>query len=337
MIPAPNSGSAMAEEKRTHRQRLAKLSEVFGRRQEIARQSGKKHDVSINKICAEAGVDKVYLHGYRLNEDSPERAEYLAFRQEVLGFQKSLGAGHEKSEGKRELEELRLRYNALLSDCEPLQRELAYYKAQSSNDLGELDHNRSRMTQLLAKIVELENALANIQKQGNVAGAIAARIQKHVVSPDNFRTVGGRYKIGSKAQENEAWGNAYRKLEELLSRKLKMRLYVLVGLPCSGKSTWVEEGTVATDRHPVIFDATNLTSVDRCRFVHSLSRFTDLPKVCVYFDTDMEVIRERNRMLRTGGKQMTDDDLTLLHSKLEKPDPYEETWIDELIVVRDRG
>lgn len=327
----------MADEKRTHKQHLAKLREVFGRRQEIARQSGKKHDVSIAKICADADVDKVYLHGFRLKKDSSDRAEYIAFREEVLEFQKNLGAGVEKSEDKRQLEELNKRYTALLSDCEPLQRELAYYKAQSSNDGGELDHNRERMTQLLAKVAELENTIANTPKQGNVSGAIAARIQKHVVSPDNFRAVGGRYKIGSKAQENEAWGNAYKKLEELLSRNLKMRLYLLVGLPCSGKSAWVEEGTVAIDRHPVIFDAMNLTSVERSRFVHSLSRFADLPKVCVYFDTDMEVIRERNRTLRTAGKQMTDDDLTMLHSKVEKPDPYEEMWIDELIVVRHRG
>ncbi len=327
----------MVEEKRTHKQRLAKLREVFGRRQEIARQSGKKHDVSIAKICAEADVDKVYLHGYRLKEDAPERAEYIAFKEEVLEFQKNLGAGIEKSEDKIELEELKRRYAALLCDCEPLQRELAYYKAQSSNDLGELDHGRERMTQLLAKIADLESTHVNTPKQGNVAGAIAARVQKHVVSPDNLRTVGGRYKFGSKAQESEGWANAYEKLEELLSRKLKMRLYILVGLPCSGKSTWIAEGTVPTDRHPVIFDATNLTSVDRCRFVHSLVRFTDLPKVCVYFDTDMEIIRERNRTLRTAGKQLTDDDLTELHSKLEKPDPYEETWIDELIVVRYRG
>lgn len=327
----------MSDEKRTHKQHLAKLREVFGRRQEIARQSGKKHDVSIAKICADAGVDKVYLYGFRLKEDAPDRAEYNSFREEVLEFQKKLSAGIEKSDDKRQLEELNRRYHALLSDCEPLQRELAYYKAQSSNDVGELDHNRERMTQLLAKVAELENTIANTPKQGNVAGAIAARIQKHVVSPDNFRTVDGRYKLGSKAQENEAWENAYKKLDELLSRKLKMRLYILVGLPCSGKSTWVEEGTVATDRHPVIFDATNLSSTDRSRFVHSLSRFTDLPKVCVYLDTDMEIIRERNRTLRTAGKQMTDDELTLLRAKLEKPDPYEETWIDELIMVRYRG
>ncbi len=326
----------MSEQKRTHKDRLAKLRQVFGKRQEVARQSGKKHDVSIAKICADAGVDKVYLHGYRLKEDAPERTEYLAIKQEILAFQKNLSAGIEKSDDKIRLDDLERKYNALLSDVEPLQRELAYFKAQSSNDLGELDHKRDRMSQLLARIAELESQLATAPKATNLAGGIAARVQKHVVSPDKFRIVGGQYKKGSKKQEQEAWGHAYKKLEELLSRKLKMRLYILVGLPCSGKSTWVDEGIVASDRHPVIFDATNLSSTDRYRFVHSLSRFTDLPKVCVFFDTDMEIIRERNRTQRTSDKRMSDDDLTLMNSRLEKPDPYEESWIDELIVVRYR-
>lgn len=327
----------MTEEKRTHKERLATLRQIFGTRQEIARQSGKKHDVSIAKICANAGVNKIYLHGYRLKDDSPEKSEYLAIKNEILEFQRNLGTGVEKSNDKIIADELSAKYKALLSDVEPLQRELAYYKAQSSSDLGDLDYQRDRMTQLLAKIAELENALANTPKATNLTGGIAARVQKHVVSPDNFRIVGGQYKKGSKKQEQEAWGNAYKKLEELLSRKLKMRLYILVGLPCSGKSTWVEEGIVASDRHPVFFDATNLSSTDRYRLVYSLSRFSDLPKVCVFFDTNMEIIRERNRTQRSSDKRMSDDDLTLMNSLLERPDPYEETWIDELIVVRFHG
>lgn len=327
----------MSAEKRTHKERLATLRQVFGRRQEIAKQSGKKHDVSIAKICADAEVDKIYLHGYRLKDDSPEKAEYLALKNEILEFQQNLGAGINKSDDRIRADELETKYKALLSDVEPLQRELAYYKAQSANDLGELDHKRDRVSQLLARIAELESVLATAPKATNLTGNIAARVQKHVVSPDNFRMVGGQYKKGSKKQEQEAWGNAYKKLEELLSRKLKMRLYILVGLPCSGKSTWVEEGIVASDRHPVFFDATNLSSTDRYRLVYSLSRFTDLPKVCVFFDTDMEIIRERNRTQRSSEKRMSDDDLTLMNSQLEKPDPYEETWIDELIVVRFHG
>jgi hypothetical protein len=150
----------MSAEKRTHKERLAKLRQVFGQRQEIARQSGKKHDVSIAKICADADVDKIYLHGYRLKDGSPEKAEYLALKKEILEFQKNLGAGREKSDDKIRVDELETKYRALLSDVEPLQRELAYYKAQSSNDLGELDHNRDRTIQLLARIADLESTFA---------------------------------------------------------------------------------------------------------------------------------------------------------------------------------
>ena len=323
-----------ADLKRTHAERLADLREAFGRRKEIARSSAKKHDVSIAKICADAQVDKVYLFGHRLRQDDPARVKYLALRDEILEFQKSLAAGQEKTEDRRRLEEFQRKYEALLSDIEPLQRELAYFKAQSSNDFGELDHSRDRITQLLARIADLENKLATAPKAASVGGGIASRVQKHVVSPDAFRVVGGKYRIGTRKQEEEAWGKAYKKLEELLGRNLKMRLYVLVGLPCSGKTTWAEDAEVATDRHPVVWDATNLASMDRYRLVVSLSRFQDLPKTCVYFDTDMEIIRERNRTLRMSDKRMSDDDLTEMNSRLQRPDPYEEVWIDELIVVR---
>lgn len=327
----------MSDTKRTHRERLSALREAFGRRKEIARGSGKKHDVSIAKICAEAQVDKVYLFGHRLQEGDKDRAAYLKLRVEILEFQKNLTAGMEKSQDKRDAEELEKKYNALLADIEPLQRDRAYLRAQSSNDAGERGRNRDCETELLARIAQLESDLSHAPKPTNLAGGIAARVQTHVVSPDAFRIVGGKYHIGSKKHEAEAWGKAYEKLEELLSRKLKMRLFILVGLPCSGKSTWTQEGSMRMDRHPVIFDATNLTCMDRAHLVSSLARFKDLPKTCVYFDADMSIIRERNRTLRTADKRMSDDDLSRMQDRLEKPDPYEESWIGELIMVRPHG
>jgi predicted kinase len=327
----------MSDTKRTHRERLSALREAFGRRKEIARGSGKKHDVSITKICADAKVDKVYLFGHRLQDGDKNKGAYLKLRDDILKFQENLAAGAEKSQDKRDAEELEEKYNALLADVEPLQRDLAYLRAQSSNDAGERSRTRNRETELLARIAQLESDLSHAPKATNLSGGIAARVQTHVVSPDAFRIVGGKYRVGSKKHEAEAWAKAYEKLEELLSRKLKMRLYLLVGLPCSGKSTWAQEGSLRTDRHPVIFDATNLTSMDRARLVSSLARFKDLPKTCVYFDTDMAIIRERNRTLRTADKRMSDDDLSRMRDQLERPDPYEEAWIDELIVVRHHG
>jgi len=324
----------MKDGKRTHQERLSALREVFGRRKELARSSGKKHDVSITKICNDADVDKTYLFGHRLQEGDKFRDAYLKLRDDILRFQKDLEKGLEKTEDRKAAEDWEKKYNALLCSVGPLQQERVYLKAQSTIDMEEADRKRDRETELHAMVVKLKNDLANTPKVTNLAGGFADRIQANVVSPDAFRVVGGKYRIGSLKQEEAAWAAAYQKLEELLSRKLKMRLYVLVGLPCSGKSTWAQVATLRMDRHPVIWDATNLTSVDRHRLVATLGRFKDLPKTCVYFQTDMEVIRERNRTLRTADKRMSDDELTRMRDNLQKPDPYEEDWIEELMVVR---
>lgn len=325
----------MTEVKRSHKERQAKLREIFGKRKEIARQSGKKHDVSIAKICKEADVDKTYLFGHRLKDDSPDKQEYLAIRDDIIEFQRNLGEGLEKSDNQNELVTLTAKYEALLSDVEPLQRQLAYYKVDANNTLGEINKRGDILTNLLARNAQLQAQLEILPRATNVTGGTSARVQRNVVCPDDFRIVGGKYLKGTQASENEAWASAYKKLEELLARDLKMRLYILVGLPCSGKSTWVRECNLVSDRHPVIFDATNLSSVERFRLVTSISRFSDIPKTCVFFDTDMEIIRERNRTHRaTSEKRMTDMDLTLMKSRLERPDVYEEKWIDELVVVR---
>jgi predicted kinase len=324
-------------EKRSHKERLTKLREVFGKRKEIARQSGKKHDVSIAKICKDAGIDKTYLFGHRLKDDSPEKQDYLAIKAEIIEFQKNIGFGLEKSEEQKEIVILKAKYEALLSGVEPLQRQLAQFKTEASTTLGRIDKQGDLLTNLLARNSQLQAQLDNAPKATNITERTSARVQKNVVCPDDFRIVGGKYSKGNQSTENEAWARAYRKLELLLGRDLKMRLYILVGLPCSGKSTWVNESTLASDRHPVIFDATNLSSIERFRLITTISRFSDLPKTCVFFDTDMEVIRERNRTLRsTIEKRMTDVDLTLMNSRLERPDIYEETWIDELMVIRYR-
>lgn len=324
----------MKDLKVTHDDRLSKLRVIFGVRQEIARNTGKKHDVSISKICSDAKVDKIYLFGHRLKEGNPIRAKYLALKEEILQFQKDLVAGTEKTEERKKAEHFEAMFNCLLADIEPLQRELAFLKSNAGSDQDKLETNRQRITELLARIADLESKLANCSKSSKVPGNLSPVPQKHLVSPHLFQVNLGINTPESRTAEQIAWGKAYKKLEQLLSRNLKMRLYILVGLPCSGKTTWAEEVALSNDRHPVIWEAANLTSMERYKFIVSLSRFTDLPVTCVYFETDMEIIRERNRTLRSAEMQINEDDLFTMNNILERPDPYQEKWIDALIIVR---
>lgn len=318
----------------THKDRIKKIHEEFGVAKERARSTGSVNECSINKICKNAGISKSYLHGHRLKDDDPDKAEYLKLKDEINTFRGNFKSSNNISVEKSELNELQKRYDSLLKSVNPLIRELQQLKQSESTASGSYKDSMDSKTLLLAKIQQLEEQLAAAPASTNVVGAMQRRVTRSIVSPDKYRMVAGRYQVGNKKAEQEAWTQSYKTLDNLLSRPLKMRLYILVGLPCSGKTTWAENANLEGDRHPVVFDATNLKEADRVRLVASLGRYEDLSKYCVYFDVDMADIRRRNRETRTADKQITDDDLAVMKQELEKPDAYTEEWIEHLIVVR---
>jgi len=318
----------------THKDRIKKIYEEFGVAKERARSTGSVNECSINKICENAGISKSYLHGHRLKDDDPDKTAYLKLKDEINTFRGNFKSSNIVSVEKSELNELQKRYDSLLKSVNPLVRELQQLKQSESAASGSYKDSMDSKTLLLAKIQQLEEQLAAAPTSANVVGAMQRRVARSIVSPDKYRMVAGRYQMGNKKSEQEAWTQTYKTLDNLLSRPLKMRLYILVGLPCSGKTTWAENSDLEGDRHPVVFDATNLKEADRARLVASLGRYEDLSKYCVYFDVDMGDIRRRNRETRTADKQITDDDLAVMKQELEKPDAYTEEWIEHLIVVR---
>jgi hypothetical protein len=318
----------------THKERIQKLYEEFGVAKERARSTGSVNECSINKICVNAGISKAYLHGHRLQDGDPDKVAYLNLKAEINAFRKKFKSSNDISVEKRELIELQELYDVLLKSISPMKRELQQLKDIESTVAGSKKDDINSKTLLLAKIQQLEEQLLAAPTSTNVVGAMQRRVKRSIVSPDKYRMVAGRYQMGNKKAEQETWTQTYKTLDNLLSRPLKMRLYILVGLPCSGKSTWAEKADLESDRHPVVFDATNLKEAERSRLVASLSRYEDLSKYCVFFDVDMADIRRRNRETRTTDKQITDDDLTVMKQELEMPDPYTEEWIEHLVVVR---
>ncbi|NWF36667.1 AAA family ATPase [Mariprofundus sp. KV] len=318
---------------RTHDEKLTALREEFGRTKECARSSGLINDCSINAICKAAGVERLLVLGHRELKKTPEiTAAYRKVGDDIKEFRAGFSQKKEISEDKVRIKQLEDELDAVKLSVGPMIKEKAYLELLSEECPKKLEREKNRVTELQARLIHLENESMSTPKPSKVANNL--NIVRTIISPDKFRNVEGHYKFGNERYEEEAWKKSYSKLELALSRKLAMRLYILVGLPCAGKSTWAEESVLAGDRHPVIFDATNLERFERAKLVHSLQRFGDLPKACVYFDTDMETIRGRNRDNRSSDRQLTDDVLSMKLQQLEKPDPYDETWIDQLIIVR---
>jgi|GEM_PF-1759986 len=314
--------------------------EAFGRRKEIARQKGSKNECSIAKIAKDAGVDKLWFYGKRTSKSEPKYNElFLNLKNKVNEFRDNFDKETEVSEDRKELLKLKSDYAALKSSIEPI--EIKYYALKAKYDMASksISDNIDRSTEMLAINNALEDQLSDKRADKATSGTIF-NVQAQIVCPDDYRLINGRYVFGNKKVENAARKTSLENLYALLDRNLETRLYLLVGLPCSGKSHWAKSkekyNDIGTDKHPVIFDATNLTVESRMNLVFPIkSKYSSLEIHCIYFDTDQTVIRQRNadRDPHVEAK-LDDDELTRRFKELEKPDIYNEDWMDCLKVIR---
>lgn len=320
---------------RTHEERVSDLWTAFGTCKERAIQSGKKNDCSLNKVTALAKVHKTYLTGVRKFKDKDVSKKYIEVNETIQQWRIDFTANKEISNENRIIKEQSEEIKNLKNSVEPLLSRLNLLESigeSTPKNLAEKEEQILILTDQLRTVQSSQSHDSKVKEFG-----VASTIARRIISPDVFRYIGSKYSFGDAEHNQKATNKAYDSLEKALSRDLKMRLYILVGLPCSGKSTWSENAEMCSDRHPVVFDATNLSRVERLQVIHQVKRFKDLPICCVVFDTPMTEIRKRNSMNRTSDRQLPDNVLDEMNTRYEKPNPYEETWIDQLIVVHKNG
>ena len=316
-------------DKRTHDERLADLRSNFEQLKAQAIASGKINDCSITKICHKASVSTSYMAGNKLKNDGLNK-RYKQIAEDINEFRSNF----EKLQADSELTLLIKEKHAL--EDQRNQAQMDYLEAlrsiQGLKQLLEDKNKQLKSHQQLAANIAYQNLQTEPLRKEPSQFARFSTAQ--VISPDKYLYKNGKYTFHDERMRETAWISAKNELETLLKRPLSTRVYICVGMPCSGKTTWTKGSYYYPDRHPVVIDATNLTKSDRSRWFNLVYKYkyqADIKMCAVYFEVPYAVLQERNNQ-RTPDRRIPDNKLQDMQHRLEPADISE--GFDEIMAIR---
>ncbi|MDC9519658.1 hypothetical protein PSH55_00785 [Pseudoalteromonas sp. Angola-31] len=309
----------------TDDERLQALKDAFIQQKVIALREMKHRGIAtVGRICQVANVDRTYLYDDKKSSCVDAFKGFESFRNKVLDFAnefKEIKAGKSKSD-----DELSTMYSNSLETNLKLTIE--------KNQLRILLQDRNEVIQNLQfentslKAVNTNTRISNSAKQMN-------QNMVHYISPDRALQYNEHYHFYDENLRKKAWFDAKTEFSRLMLRKLPMRVYILIGLPCSGKTTWSDNRLdIKNDRHSVIVDATNLTMGDRALWLVLARRAENVKTCAVRFLIDFMAVRERNELRESSGKRLELSTLESKRDKLEEVDIVFEDF-DEMLIVRE--
>ena len=149
-----------------------------------------------------------------------------------------------------------------------------------------------------------------------------------IVSPDHYLlTESGEY-IWSVPRVKEAWASANAKLKGLLASGKYDQLVLMVGVPASGKSTWLKSHQVSS---AIYFDAT-FTSARIRKLYIDMAKEAGMSVVAVFMQTPLAVCLDRNSC-RTVDRRVPEDTMTNMSITLAGDPPTMAEGFDDIIMV----
>jgi predicted kinase len=150
-----------------------------------------------------------------------------------------------------------------------------------------------------------------------------------IISPDHYLyTEDGQY-VWSQERAASAWRKSMAKLDAVLTDRRVRKLVLLVGIPASGKSTWVSKNKEAG---AVYFDATFTTRMSRAPLLRAAWR-ARVPVEAVLMETPILVALERNEA-RTVDRRVPDEVILTMAQKLTMEPPSVREGFVRVIRVR---
>jgi predicted kinase len=303
--------------------RLKELERVYTQQTTEALITGKLRKVATMKtICTIANVDPTYVYGK--NNPTPEALKkYLDFQEKVNDFAETF-KNNKANLSSIEDEKLNL--------LESAREHLFKLEIENTDLVNKLKKAHEKQRNLQAEVLEAQ-VLNNSNKLSHPSSQLNSNTI-NVISPDDTLQYNKHYEFFDDELKEKAWDEAREKFQHLIKRKVPQRIYLLVGLPCSGKSEWAKAEKVLHDRHAVIIDATNLTKGERALWINLARKGQDIKVCAVVFLTDFLTIKERNIERLNQNKFI---DVSILEAKKDKSEPIDIKFedVDEMIIVRE--
>lgn len=303
----------------SERNRLEVARDAFEALKRQCEVSGGK--LTISAVAREAKIDRKYFYGKINTPDESKRKAWLTLGVEINEYrarQKVIVEASNEIPIGAKLE------NALIENYKLLET------------VGQLEGIRAKMQELLAvkqkQIDELENHASRLESdlihaRSDKRSVVPFGAKPHIISPDALRS--GADALALK----KAWVQALDKLRSELNRPTEKTLYVMIGAPGSGKSTW-SMNQYFSQNYSIIFDACCLTKSDRYDVLSVGRLYPNTKIVGVVVCADFLTLKKRNNNRETA-KRVPLSKLSVMYESLEMPSMEDSDEIfDEIVLVR---
>ncbi|WP_434939902.1 hypothetical protein ACRWQN_04465 [Shewanella sp. HL-SH8] len=312
---------------RTHDQRVSDLESEFGKLKIEAIAKGKKTIASAAEVLKAARVNRTYFYNKGKLKDATALAKYHVVRDSVQTFQKDFDSYCEDTVVNKLKKEK--------AEADEGRRQVCLELTNQEKQIVSLHETVGVLKQKVRlqsdHMFDVVNSASRVSK--SESGIFSEAI---VISPDRHLWKNGQYHFNDIAVREKAWELSREELNEALRRSLPSRVYLLVGPPCAGKTTWAKDySNIFPEMHSVIIDATNLSYTSRLEWISLINkhRAKTTIKICVVvFLVAITTLKARNNR-REPSKRMDEEFLLNKAESLEFPNLRVEDF-DEMIVVR---
>jgi hypothetical protein len=300
--------------------KLAQAEEAFGIFRTECMRLRKK--MAISQLAARSGIDRKYFYGHINTPDDQLRLRWKTLGDEIKKFNVALRERNDSSSEEQLSPGDKLR-NALTENYS-LVESIGQLRSIKLRMEGQLTQAREKNEMLEERIRSLE-----VRLYTEPAKSVSVQFTNRplVLSPDKLATG------DDSLSRTQAWVKAIKELRALLRRPLEKNLYITIGVPGSGKSTWAS-ALQASNKLLVVFDACSITKSDRYEILDIASAYNNIRRIAVIFNVPLNTALERNRF-RSLNNRVPEEKISAMYEALEYPELFDDIEIfDEIIMVR---